>query len=133
MNLVRGVATHRLISEGGRLGGRHVVIGRLERKLLHLLVLVQVNHLHRKQARAAAKENRKIQPASPLPRLFICSNLTFFPSTVNELKQDGISDSGLNSARSRQLRTRFKVNFILFATHNAMTQTFEIVEHKKIK
>lgn len=48
----RGVATHRLIGEGGRLGGRHVVIGRLKRKLLHFLFLVEMNHLHRKQPRA---------------------------------------------------------------------------------
>lgn len=41
----RGVTTHRLIGEGGRLGGGHVVIRRLERKLLHLLVLVEMNHL----------------------------------------------------------------------------------------
>lgn len=48
----RGVATHRLISERGRLRGRHVVIGRLKRKLLHFLFLVEMNHLHRKQPRA---------------------------------------------------------------------------------
>ena len=38
-------ATHQLISEGGGLRGRHVVIRRLERKLLHFLILVQMNHL----------------------------------------------------------------------------------------
>lgn len=41
----QGVTTHRLIGEGGGLGGGHVVIRRLERKLLHLLVLVEMNHL----------------------------------------------------------------------------------------
>lgn len=56
----RGVATHRLISEGGRLGGRHVVVGRLERKLLHFLVLVQVNHLHRKTTQSSASWNELI-------------------------------------------------------------------------
>lgn len=39
------IATHRLISEGGGLGGRYVVIRRLKRKLLHFLVLIEMNHL----------------------------------------------------------------------------------------
>ena len=46
--LLNPLVTHRLISEGDRLGGRHVVIGRLERKLLHFLLLVKMNHLHGK-------------------------------------------------------------------------------------
>lgn len=41
----QGVTTHRHVREGGRLGGGHVVIRRLERKLLHVLVLVEMNHL----------------------------------------------------------------------------------------
>lgn len=88
MNPARGVATHRLISEGGRLGGRHVVIGRLQRKLLHFLVLVQMNHLHRKQPRAQQgrneliphQENRKTEPArSCLLLLFLFPSSPPFP------------------------------------------------------
>lgn len=40
-----GISTHRLIGEGGRLRGCHVVIRRLKRKLLHFFLLVEMNHL----------------------------------------------------------------------------------------
>lgn len=68
LNPARGVATHRLISEGGRLGGRHVVIGRLQRKLLHFLVLVQMNHLHRENNRELSEMHRAQKNKRQIPR-----------------------------------------------------------------
>lgn len=53
-------STHRLISEGGRLRGRHVVIWRLKRKLLHFLLLVEMNHLRETPTRA--QPHRELAP-----------------------------------------------------------------------